>query len=528
MTTHIKQTTTNLVKHSILAASYLVLAVLVSGVTTLRAAEFKLASIFTDHAVLQREAAVPVWGWADAGAEVAVEFAGQKKTTIADANGKWLVKLDALEASTESRTLTVTAGGAKSAIQLKDILVGEVWLGSGQSNMAMTVSGAKDYEKEMAAATLPNVRMFKEDSAAASEAQADAKGTWAVCAPDTVGKFSATLFFFGREVHKSLNVPVGLINSSVGGTPIEAWIAPEAQRASKELAPFLAALDQVSAEPPSEEALKRYEVMLARWEAAAKTAKANNQPAPRKPRNPAVVQQLKSRKGVIGGLFNGKIVPLIPYAIRGAVWYQGEANTKATKPPFYQYQLPLLVTDWRARWGYDFPIAWVQLPNFAGEGNDWPNVREAMLKTLALPNTGMSINIDIGEPKNIHPKNKQEIGRRLSLWALGSVYGQRVSATSGPLPAGHAVRGGEIVLNFQHTDGGLVAKGDALTGFIIAGEDKQWQPAHARIEGDRVIVSSPDVKQPAAVRYAWNNLPMCNLFNGAGLPASPFRTDDWK
>jgi len=230
----------------------------------------------------------------------------------------------------------------------------------------------------------------------------------------------------------------------------------------------------------------------------------------------------------VGGLFHGKISPLIPYAIRGALWYQGEANSTPAKAPFYEAQLRLLVTDWRARWGYEFPFAWAQLPNFGGPGRDWPAVREAMLKTLALPRTGMGINIDIGDEKNIHPVNKQEVGHRLALWALGTVYGRSVPATSGPLPAGSVVSGREMVVRFTHTNGGLVAKGGALQGFVIAGEDRQWKPAQARIEGDTILVSSPEVAKPVSVRYAWENFPTCNLYNGAGLPATPFRTDAWK
>jgi len=502
------------------------LVLLVSGLMPLCAAELKLAAVFTDHAVLQRDVAVPVWGWADAGTEVTVEFAGQKKTATADTTGKWMVKLAALKASAEPQTLTVTAG--KSSVVLNDILVGEVWIGSGQSNMALMVSGAKDFEQEQAAANLPLVRMFKEDSGPAETPQADGKGNWTVCATNTVGGFSATLFFFGREIHKALGVPVGLINSSVGGTPIEFWISPEAQRASEPLKPFLTALEKQKEADAilAGEAKKKYEAALARWVEASQKARADKTPVPRKPRD----QSAKlARRGDVGGLFNGKIAPLIPYAIRGVIWYQGEANTKGTKPPFYQYQLPLLVQDWRARWGYEFPFAWAQLPNYGGDnGRDWPTIREAELKALALPKTGMGINIDIGEEKNIHPKNKQEVGRRLSLWALGTVYGQKVAATSGPLPAGHKIHGGEVELSFSHADGGLVAKDGELKGFFVVGEDKQWKPATARIKGSKVIVSSPDVKQPAAVRYAWENFPTGNLYNGAGLPASPFRTDDWK
>ena len=234
----------------------------------------------------------------------------------------------------------------------------------------------------------------------------------------------------------------------------------------------------------------------------------------------------RSRRGGPGGLFNGKIAPLIPYAIRGVLWYQGEANSVPSKAAYYQYQLPLLVTDWRQRWGSELPFAWAQLPNFGGPGRDWPVVREAMLKSLKLPKTGMGINIDIGEENDIHPKNKQDVGKRLAMWALATVYQRPNVAASGPLPAGHEFRSREAVVTFKHTDGGLKADGE-LQGFQVAGRDQQWKPASARIDGSKVIVSSADVEQPVAVRYAWSNFPMCNLKNGAGLPASPFRTDDW-
>ncbi|MFA6172203.1 MAG: sialate O-acetylesterase [Kiritimatiellales bacterium] len=504
----------------------LTLMLFTGGAHTGVAAEFKLAAIFNDHAVLQRDVEVPVWGWAEAGTKVTVEFAGQKKSATADADGKWLVKLDPLKVNAEPGTLTVTAANVASPILIKDILVGEVWLGSGQSNMAMLVDMANDADKERSAANLPMVRMYKENSLAAGTAQPDSTGNWVVCAPDKVGSFSATLYFFGREIHRKLGVPVGLINASVSGSSIEAWISSETQYASKELAPFFAAVEHPEPSGLSEEVKEKYNLALARWQTAAKKAQEEGKPAPRRPRNPAVVL---ARQSGVGGFFNGKISPIVPYAIRGAVWYQGEGNVKPTHAPFYQYQLPMLVSDWRKHWGYEFPFAWVQLPNFREKPDgDWVTIREAQLKTLALPKTGMSVNIDIGEENGLHPKNKQEIGRRLSLWALGDVYNQKVAATSGPLPAGHEIRNNEIVLSFKHTNGGLVAKDGELKGFIIAGEDMQWKPAKARIEEDKIIVSSPDVKRPAAVRYAWENFPVCNLFNGAGLPASPFRTDDWK
>jgi sialate O-acetylesterase len=483
-------------------------------------ADVKLPAIFGDHMVLQRDTAVPVWGTAAPGEEITVTIAGQTASTKAGADGKWSVRLTQLAAA-GPHTLTVKG---KNTVTFSDVLVGEVWLGSGQSNMAMTVNRAKDFEAEQAAAKFPQIRMFTEASGAASSPQSEGKGSWVVCAPDTVARFSATAYFFGREIHKSLGVPVGLINSSVGGTPIESWIAPAAQKASPALKGFFAAQEQAAKQLDPVKAKAKFEQDDAKWREAAKKAKAEGKPAPKRPQDPVA---LAERKGNVGGLFNGKIAPLVPYAIRGALWYQGEANSTPEKAPFYHAQLSLLVSDWRKLWGYDFPFAWVQLPNFGGPGRDWPAVREAMLKTLVLPQTGMAITIDIGEEKDIHPKNKQDVGRRLAAWALGAVYGQK-NATSGPLPAGHQLRGSEIVLSFKHTDGGLTAKGGELKGFVIAGADKQWKPATARIEGDKVVVSNVDVKQPVAARYAWENWPTCNLFNGAGLPASPFRTDDWK
>jgi sialate O-acetylesterase len=482
-------------------------------------ADVKLPAIFSDHLVLQREASVPVWGTAEPGEEVSVIIAGQTQTTKGDADGKWSVKLNKL-AGGEGQTLTVKG---KNTVVVNDVLVGEVWLGSGQSNMALTVNRALNFEQEKEAANLPQIRMFTVKSGAAKTAQTDCTGSWVVCSPEAVGAFSAALYFCGREIHKTLGAPVGLINSSVGGTPIESWISAEAQQATPELKPYLEAGSKLDQRFDPEKAKAVYEKQLEEWKEAAQKAKADGQPAPVAPRDPLA---LRERKGNIGGLFNGKIAPLIPFVIRGVLWYQGEANSTPGKAEYYQYQLPLLVKDWRARWGSELPFAWAQLPNFDGPGRDWPTIREAMLKTLSLPKTGMGINIDIGEAKNIHPQNKQEAGRRLAQWALGTVYGISV-ATSGPLPAGHEIRDHEIVLKFTHADGGLVAKDGDLRGFVVAGEDKQWKPAQARIDGEGVIVSSSDVPQPRAARYAWENNPSCNLYNAAGLPASPFRTDDW-
>jgi sialate O-acetylesterase len=478
--------------------------------------DVKLPAIISDHMVLQSNAEVPIWGWASPGEEVAVSLDKSMATTKAGQDGRWKVNLSNLAAGGPHH---LEVKGTNTLV-IKDVLVGEVWLGSGQSNMAMAVNRAKDFDNEVIAANLPRIRMFTVASGPAEQSQADCRGEWVVCSPDTVARFSATAYFFGRELHRELNVPVGLINSSVGGTPIESWISPEAQVASAELKPFFVSIEKEDAAFDATKAKAKYDRDLAAWKEAVKKAEAADQSPPRRPQDPVAVRQ---RKGNIGGLFNGKIAPLVPYRIRGAIWYQGEANSTPQKAPFYQHQLPLLIKDWRSRWGYDFPIAWVQLPNFGGPGREWPVVREGMRKTLSVPKTGMAITIDLGETNDIHPKNKQDVGKRLAGWALGTVYGKSVP-TSGPLPTKHERRSGSVVVTFDHADGGLVAKDGGLTGFEIA-DASGFKPATAKLDGDKVIVTNREVPEPTAIRYAWENNPTPSLFNAAGLPASPFQID---
>jgi sialate O-acetylesterase len=487
---------------------------------TVRSAELKLGCLFSDHMVLQRDKPVPVWGWGEPGKQVSVSFAGQTKSAVADKDGKWMVKLDPLTTNASGQTMKVQSG--EKSIDVNDILIGEVWLGSGQSNMAMTVSRSRDFDKEQAEANLPLIRSFKEGSASAQSAQQDGKGKWEVCSSESVGLFSATLYFFGKSLHKELNVPIGLINSSVGGTPIEAWIDGETQKKTPELKGFFNWLEADQAAFDREAAKAAYQKQLAKWEVARDKAKADKKPLPTKPRDPV---ETRDRKADIGGLFNGKIAPLIPFAMRGFIWYQGEANGHPGKSPHYRFQLPLLITDWRKRWGEELPTAWVQLPNFGRTGEHWAEVREGMLQTLKLPKTGMAIAIDLGDEKDIHPKNKQDVGKRLALWALGDIYGQKVNSTSGPIPTAHSVNGQEIRVSFSHADGGLKPKEGELKGFIICGPDKQWKSAKVRIEGNQIIASSPEVTSPVALRYSWDSWPDGNLINGFNLPASPFRTD---
>ncbi|MEI6714409.1 MAG: sialate O-acetylesterase [Verrucomicrobiota bacterium] len=497
-------------------------AVFASG-STLFADDFRLGSPFLEHMVLQRDKPVAVWGSADPAESVTVQFAGQSKSATADIHGKWSLKLDPIPASADPRVLVAT-GNAGRKIEVNDVLVGEVWLGSGQSNMAMTVAGCYHFDEEKAAAKLPLIRHYRESSGPAEQPQAEGKGVWQICSPDTVGSFSATLYFFGREIHREVGVPVGIINTSVGGTQIESWVAAEVQSSDPETkANYDTRLDAHRKFDPAE-APALHQKQLAIWKAASEKAKANGTPfVTPPPKDPLAMYKLK---GGPAGLFNGKVVNLVPYTLRGMIWYQGEGNTG--NPSLYQKQLTQLVTSWRTLWQEEVPFAWVQLPNFTSAGEGWPRMRESMLKTLTLPKTGMAITIDLGDAEDIHPKNKQDVGKRLSLWALGTAYAKNVPAISGPLPTGSEVTGNSITVSFKHTNGGLKSiTAGPLTGFQIAGSDQKWKPAEAKIIAETVVVSSAEVPAPVAVRYAWESWPAYSLANGAGLPASPFRTDDW-
>lgn len=494
------------------------------GVQTSFSSELKLAALFSDHAVLQSEQPVPIWGWAEPGDLITVSFAGQNASAVADIEGKWNVRLDPLPSSAQAQILKVSSSKSPADLIVEDILVGEVWLGSGQSNMAMQVAGCRNFDQEKKAAQWPQIRMFTNRKGSTPEPQSDASGSWIICSPKTVGSFSGTLYFFGRDLHKELSVPVGLINSSEGGTPIQSWIPIETQKNSNKLNKRYNDLFEDWQNFDVSVAEAEYASALLRWEKDVSAAQAAETAVPRKP-YPGELRQ-HQRQGPPGGLFNGKINPLIPYALRGILWYQGEHNATRELALLYQDQLPLLIQSWREVWESDVPFAWVQLPN-VNRGQEWSLVREAMLKTLHLPKTGMAVTIDIGEVHNIHPLNKQDVGKRLALWALGDVYGMDVPATSGPLPSGYEIKGDEIWLSFTHVEGGLQTKDGELKGFKVAAADQQWLPADARIDGNQVIVSHEGVASPQAVRYAFDGNPDCNLFNGAGLPASPFRTDDW-
>ena len=462
-------------------------------------ATVQLAPVFSDHMVLQAGRQAPVWGKASPGEKIEVRASGQTKSSVADNDGKWAVQLDPLKVG-EELTLVVR-GENGTEITIRDVLAGEVWLCSGQSNMALPVSKAKDATSEAAAGDWPKIRMFQPNK------------KWIVCSPQTVGAFSAVAYYFGREIHRKTGVPVGLLNISSGGTPIELWTSREAQKAAPELAPLFVG--------------ERAEVVAG---ADSSQAESDRQQALETEGKQAVAAQKKGP----GFLFEDRILPLIPFAIQGVIWYQGEANSYTKNANLYGSQLKTMINDWRSRWGYDFAFLTVQLPELGVPQTEPMQthgrvlVREGVLKSLELPNTGMAVTLGTGEEKSNHPLNKQEVGKRLAHWALRTVYEQKDVVASGPLPGESKVEDGKIVIKFSHADGGLAVQGGgALNGFAITGADGRWVWGDAVIEGDCVVVSSPEVKNPVAVRYAWAiNPATANLFNGAGFPATPFRTDD--
>jgi sialate O-acetylesterase len=470
-------------------------------------AELKLHALFSDGMVLQSDFASPVWGTVEPGEEIAVSIAGQKKTAKAGADGKWSVKLDPLKAG-GPHELTVAG---RTSITVRDVLVGEVWICSGQSNMEWTVNSSANPAEEKAAATFPKIRHFLVPKKIAETPQTDVVGTWKVCSPETVGGFTAVGYFFGRELHRKLDVPVGLIHTSWGGTAAEVWTSKRIFDTTDSLKPLMQNYAK---------RLENYQKQLAAYKEATAKANAEGKPAPKAP------------GGVMmpSCLYNGMIANILPYGIKGAIWYQGESNASRAKE--YQTLFPAMIKNWREDWGQgDFPFGFVQLANFKARkpqpaDSDWAELREAQSMTLSLPKTGMAVIIDIGDAADIHPKNKQDVGRRLALWAQSQVYGKDV-VYSGPLFESLKVEEGKLRVTFKHGGSGLTAKGDKLTGFSIAGEDRRFVWADAQIDGKTVILSSDQVSKPVAVRYAWADNPECSLYNKEGLPASPFRSDDW-
>ncbi len=635
-------------------------------------ADVKLPALIGDNMVVQQGVKARVWGWAAPSERVKVMMAGKQAMAVADAKGHWEAQIGPFKAG---GPFEMTIAG-KNTIVIKNVLVGEVWVGSGQSNMEWQLQNVIHGADEVARANYPDIRLFTVTKATSLEPRDDVEGRWVACTPETAGTFSAVAYFFGRDLHDKLKVPVGLIHSSWGGTPAEAWTSRETLAASPELRPMTEALDLAAKDLPS--AMREYEAAQAKWEdenfahdpgnkgfdlgyarpdfsdedwkkmrlpqhwesaglaidgsvwfrkvvdvpadwAGKELALSlgaiddfdttyfngtkvgstgretpNFYMAPRKytvpgslvraGRNVIAVRAFDhygdggfSGAGadmtltVAGGspislagdwlykietsiepikvdfskqpvapagagnpntptvLYNAMLAPLTPYRIRGAIWYQGESNANRARQ--YQTLFPAMIRNWRAQWGEgDFPFLFVQLANFQARKpepgpSDWAELREAQLMTLKEPATGMAVIIDIGEANDIHPKNKQDVGHRLALWALAKTYGQAVEF-SGPLYKSFTVEGDRARIKFSHAEGLRTTDGAAVEGFSIAGADGKFVWASAKIEGNEVVVWSESVAQPKAVRYAWADNPATNLYNGAGLPASPFRTDN--
>ncbi|MEI9898223.1 MAG: sialate O-acetylesterase [Chthoniobacter sp.] len=495
-------------------ASVLALALSIAAARHAEAA-VKLPALFSDHAVLQRGMPIPVWGTADPGEEVTVTLNGDPQKTKAGADGKWKVSLPATKAA-ESLTLTVKG---TNTLTVNDVAVGEVWVNSGQSNMAFTLKGDINAEAAAAASTDPQLRFFTVGANASDTPLDTVGGRWVSASPGTSPLFSAVGYYFARELRKTLQVPVGMLSSSVGGTPAEAWTSHEALTANPDLKDIFAAqASAIQLWPTAVANFQKNEArLLAAWQANVEKAKAAGNPPPRKPVAPEDPTKNKRRPS---GLYNAMIAPLQPYGIRGAIWYQGEANSQRGKQ--YRTLFPTMIADWRKAWGEgDFPFFFVQIAPHIGQT---PELREAQLLTSQnVPHTAIAVITDFGEPTNIHPKHKEPVGLRLSLAARALAYGEKIEY-SGPTFDSLQVDGNKAALKFQHA-AGLMAKDGDLKGFTIAGEDKNFVPAKAEIKGDIVTVSADSVTKPVAVRYGWARVPDVNLYNGAGLPASPFRTD---
>ncbi|MEO7317517.1 MAG: sialate O-acetylesterase [Chthoniobacteraceae bacterium] len=493
-------------------------------------AAVRLPALIGDNMVLQAEAKANVWGWADPQEKVTVTFADKKGEATTGADGMWSVRLTDLKAGTEGE---MTIAGTNT-IALKNVIVGEVWVASGQSNMEFAVAGSLNKDAEIAGANFPRIRMFNLKRSAKAEPQADCTGKWEVTTPEVVGHFSAVGYFFARHLHEKLKQPVGVIHTSWGGTPAEHWTPERVMEADPDFKPAVENWAKVVAAYPAAKA--KWDEAMTEWKTAAETAKAAGMPEPKKPGNPP---RGGDPFGGPGCLYNGMIAPVVPYTIQGAIWYQGESN--ASTAQLYRKLFPTMIMSWRRAWANgglagselpDFPFLFVQLANFRPRfeqptESQWAELREAQLMTLELPHTGMAVAIDVGDADDILPKNKQEVGRRLALSAEATVYFQD-QEFSGPIIGGAQPEEGKIRLSFRSAEGMKSSDGGPIKGFAIAGEDRVFKWAVVEIQGDHVLVSSKEVPAPVAVRYAWADNPECNLINAAGLPASPFRTDDWK
>lgn len=482
-------------------------------------AAVKMPSIFSDHMVLQRDKPVPIWGQANPGEEVTVEFATQKKTTLADASGRWGVTLEPMTANDEPQILKA------GSVTIQDVLVGEVWLASGQSNMEWEMQMKPDSKADLPNTTHPHLRLIEIPKTVAISPQNDVPASWARSAPESAATFSAVGYYFGLKLHSELKVPVGIILSAWGGTRIEPWTSEAGFDTVPELKAFAA---EVHAKVPGNAAYRstqeKHLAAVEAWSKAAHTALENKQAVPAIPDQP---QTFTAGAGTPTALYNAMIHPLVPFALHGAIWYQGESNHN--EGFVYTDKKKALLASWRDAFQQpDLPFYFVQIAPFQYGEEDaeiLPQFWQAQRECLRIPHTGMAVISDIGEVPDIHPAHKKEVARRLSLWALAKTYGRSEVEPSGPLYGSHAIEGAAIRVKFDNASTGLATRdGGPPTLFEIAGRDGLFQEGAAAIEGDSVVVTSPKVSQPRRVRFAWSKIAIPNLMDKDGLPATAFHT----
>ncbi len=474
--------------------------------------EIRLPAVLSDNMVLQQQSDVKLWGWADPNEEIVIglSWADRDILTTADDQGDWSVSVQTPDHTQKGKIIIK----GKNQLTIDNILFGEVWLCSGQSNMQWPLHLTNDADNEIPAADYSEIRLFTVPRVASSIPQADCDSQWVVCSPQTAREFSAVGYYFGKFIYEELKVPVGLIHSSWGGSDIIAWIDNDTLGKDPDYDAHKAVFTNLISQ--KQQALTDYVAELEKW----KTGQLAFAP----PMPNRIFSEQWGSNHMHSGLYNAMIAPIVNFDIRGSIWYQGESNAGRA----YQYRrlMPMLIRNWRDVFeNPEMPFLYVQLANYNNNGF-WPELREAQLMALSVPHTAMAVTIDIGDADNIHPRNKRDVGKRLALGALATVYGRDVPY-SGPIYSSMQIQDNKAILYFSHTDGGLLARGGPLKGFTIAAEGEDFIEAKAVIEGDKVIVSNPKVQNPAAVRYAWSNNPAeANLYNKAGLPASPFRTDD--
>ncbi len=501
-----------------LAASLLV--TLLAALSTPRAhAEIRLPNLLTDHAVLQREAPIHLWGWATPGASLTIHFHAQTLSTTANDLGEWSAWLMPEHAG-GPYSLDIDGGPQEGKKHITDLLVGDVWIASGQSNMEIPLDGfphsatIKDADKEIATATNPNIRLLLVDRKSSDVPLDDISGTWSQCTPDTARKFSAVAYFFGREIASTEHVPIGLIDSTWGGTPVDSWVSLDTLGTDPQLLSAFTNRAQFADTQASMPA------QIAAEKATDAAAAAAGKPLPRHPWHPNEVSWLPA------GIYNGMIAPLDKESIKGFLWYQGESDSGPARASHYSVLFPALIQDWRMHFQQgNLPFLFVQISSFNSPGEDWGMIRDAQRRTLYIADTAMAVSLDVGNPNNVHPADKQTVAARLALAARAIVYGEHIAYAS-PLFRQATTQPGAMRVWFNNANGLNVHGGAAPQGFELAGDDHHFVPATAKIEDGSVVVSTPALPNPRFVRYAWSNVVDQSLYNAAGLPASTFTSEE--